>query len=124
MSITKINGDRAFSRGLVDYGVSAENPLNKQDNWSTLLGANKDLFEDYPSLRLQIPLEWLLIRFLTHYVRTNSVKLISGRGGEVLNTSNFEDYLGREIPDEAAEQILRIIFCSWIRVYPEENITL
>lgn len=124
LTITKINGDRAFSRDLVDYGVTAENPLNKQDNWSTLLGASKELFEDYTSLRLQIPLEWLLIRFLSHYVRTNSVKLLSGQGVEVLNTMNYLDYLGREISDEDAEQILRIIFCSWIRVYPEENITL
>jgi len=124
LSISKVNGDRAFVRDLVDFGVSGDNPLNSSDNWSTLLGVSKELFEDYPSYRLSIPLEWVLMRFLSHYVRTNSTHILSGKGGEVLYTNNFRDYLGREITDEDTEQILRIVFCSWVRVLPEENVTL
>ena len=122
--ITKANGKRAFDRELIDYFVEGENPLMQSDNWRTLLGSSRELSDDYQSYRLPIPLAWLLVRFLSHYVRTNSVHIISGPGGEVLTSSSFRDYLGRETADNEAEQTLGIILGSWVRVFPNETVTL
>ncbi|MCF6154676.1 MAG: hypothetical protein E3K36_05370 [Candidatus Brocadia sp.] len=85
---------------------------------------SEELYEDYPGFRQAIPLEWVLFRFLSHYVRTNSVHILAGTGGEVLTTTTFNDYLGRVITDNEAEQMLRVILMSWVRVFPSENITL
>lgn len=115
---------RAFDRYLWDHGVKGENPLNSSDSWRTRLGSSRELADDYASYRLPIPLEWILVRFLSHYVRTNSVHIISGPGGEVLKSTNLEDYLGSEISDDDVEQILRSVFGSWVRVFPNEYVTL
>lgn len=124
LSITQASDGRAFERILWDHFAEGRNVLNPKDTWRTRIGSSYELAEDYPSYKLSIPLEWLLIRFLTHHVRTNSVDIISGPGGEVLKSSNFKDYLGRETDDDEAEQSLRVILGSWIRAFPKEPITM
>jgi len=127
LSINKANGMRAFNRDLIDYSIYAENPLNPSDNWKALLGISAELYHNYKGYKISIPLEWLLIRFLTHHVRTNSIHIISGDGGEVLNTKNFKDFLGAEATDNETEKILKIVLGSlgsWVRVFPDENISL
>ena len=116
------NSDRAFNRGLIDFRVEGLNPLDPADNWRTLLGMSEELFADYPSFRLQIPLEWLLFRYLCHHVRTNSVHILSGPGGEVLKTTTFKDFLGDTIDDNQGEEILRTILSSWVRTIPQEAV--
>lgn len=109
LSISKTTTERAFYRNIIDFQVAAHNPLNNTDAWATLIGLSNDLSEDYPSYKQQVPLEWVLIRFLSHHVRTNSVHILSGRGGEVLLTASFRDYLGKEVADDDAEEVLRIV---------------
>lgn len=116
------NRGRAFDRSLIDYNVAAYNPLDSSDRWQTLLGMSFELSQDYPSYRFPIPLGWLLFRFLCHHVRTNSIDILSGSGGEVLTTTKFQYYLGNEIDDDKAEEILKIILTSWVRIFPEKNI--
>ncbi len=115
---------RAFERILLDYLVELCNPQNSQDKQRTRLGASRELADDYNSYRLQVPIEWLLVRFLSHYVRTNSIHILSGPGGEVLKSTNFKDFLGREDDDDNVENTLRMIIGSWVRVFPKEAITL
>jgi len=115
---------RAFDRILLDYLVELCNPQNPQDKQRTRLGASRELADDYNSYRLPVPIEWLLARFLSHYVRTNSIHILSGPGGEVLKSTNFKDFLGREDDDDNVENTLRMIFGSWVRVFPKEAITL
>ncbi|MDY6912300.1 MAG: hypothetical protein SVM79_08100, partial [Chloroflexota bacterium] len=124
LSVSSANGDRAFDRGLVDFHVEGRNPLSNSDMWRTLLGMSEELSWDYPSFKQSIPLKWLLFRFLYHHVRGNSIDVLSGSGGEVLATTTFRDYLGRETSDDSAEQILRVILVSWIRTFPEKPVTL
>ncbi len=124
VSVSKANGDRAFFRGLIDFRVTGVNPLNSSDSWETLIGMTDELSYDYPSFKQSIPLEWILFRFLSHYVRTNSVHILSSRGGEVLSTKTFKNYLGREIADIDAEKILHIVLGSWVRVFPDKSIAL
>jgi hypothetical protein len=124
LSITRAKGGRAFDRMLVDYVIEGQNPLTPSDTWQTLIGMSREFSDDYKSYRLPVPLEWLLIRFLTHYVRTNSVHIISGPGGEVLKTSNFEEYLGREISDAEVDETLGIILGSFVRTLPNQPLTL
>ena len=118
------NSSRAFNRDLIDFHVEGENPLSNTDKWKTLLGMSTELDEDYLAFRQAVPLKWVLFRFLSHYVRTNSVHILAGAGGEVITTTTFKDYLGRVITDNEAEQMLHIILRSWVRVFPEKNITL
>ena len=117
-----ITGGRAFNRGLIDFGVEGLNPLDSKDRWTTLLGMSEELSDDYPSFRLSIPLEWPLFRFLCHHVRTNSIHILSGPGGEVLKTTNFQDYIGNKTDDDRAEEILRTILSSWVRTIPQEKV--
>lgn len=124
LSAQRSTGGRAFERFLLDYLVELLNPQNLQDEQRTRLGASRELADDYPSYRLPVPIEWLLARFLSHYVRTNSVHILSGPGGEVLTSENFKDFLGREEEDDNVEQTLRMILGSWVRVFPKEEITL
>jgi len=124
LSIAQADGGRAFERYLWDHLVEGKNPLNLLDSWRTRLGSSRELSDDYPSYKLSVPLEWLLVRFLSHYVRTNSVHVLSGPGGEVLKSTNFEDYLGKQTDDDNVEQTLRMILSSWIRVLPGAEITL
>ena len=124
LSISKSDGQRAFSRDLIDFRVRGENTLAPEDNWRTLLGFIKELSLDELRISKIVPLEWVLFRFLTHHVRSNSVHLLSGKGGEVLTTKNFDNYTGHIVPDDDAEQMVRIILTSWVRVFPDKNIEL
>ena len=118
------NSDRAFKRGLIDLRVEGSNPLSGQDKWQTLLGMSEELFEDYPGFNIPIPLEWLLFRFLCHHVRSNSVHILRGPGGEVLKTTTFKGFLGSVFNDKQADEILRVVLSSWVRALPEEPVEL
>ncbi|MCX6262628.1 MAG: hypothetical protein NTY95_17650 [Bacteroidia bacterium] len=115
---------RAFDRCLIDYLVDGENPLLSSDSWRTRLGITRELSDDYNSFRLPIPKEWILFRFLCHFVRTNSVHILSGPGGEVLTTNNYRNYLGSTTTDDQAEDILRVILGCWVRIFPDRNLSL
>ena len=124
LAISESDGYRAFSRDLIDFWVKGENPLDPEDSWRTLLGFTLELSLDEPRISRIVPLEWVLFRFLAHHVRSNSVHLLSGKGGEVLTTRSFEDYSGQSVPDDAAEQMVRTILTSWVRVFPDKSIEL
>lgn len=124
VSSTRPNSGRAFDRGLVDLCVKGENPLSSFDKWRTSLGMSEELYKDYTGFGQTIPLEWVLFRFLSHHVRTNSVDILAGSGGEVLTEANFNDYLGKEVTDNEAEQMLRVILRSWVHVFSGKNIRL
>jgi len=115
---------RAFNRGLVDFMVEGLNPLDSADNWRTLLGMSEELYEDYPSFRLPIPLQWVLFRFLCHHVRTNYIDSLKGPGGEVLTTETFQNYIGVKTDDDQAEEILRTVLLSWVRTLPQQKVKL
>ena len=118
------NSDRAFNRGLVDYRVEGTNPLTPSDKWRTLLGMSEEIYHDYPGFRIQIPLEWILFRFLCHHVRANSIHVLKGPGGQVLMTTSFQTYLGSIIADEQADEMLRTVLISWVRAFPKEPLVL
>ncbi|MFH1296727.1 MAG: hypothetical protein ABIJ04_05575, partial [Bacteroidota bacterium] len=109
LSAQRSTEGRAVDRILLDYLVELRNPQNSLDEQRTRLGASRELADDYSSYRLPVPIEWLLVRFLSHYVRTNSVHILSGPGGEVLKSTNFKDYLGKQTDDDNLEQTLRMI---------------
>ena len=118
------NSVRAFQRGLVDFVVEGSNPLDPADKWSTFLGMSEELSWDYPNFKLNIHLEWILFRFLCHHVRTNSVHILSGQGGEVLKTTTYKDFLGNMVDDSQAEEILRTVLASWARTLPKKVVEL
>ena len=118
------NSERAFNRGLVDFRVEGINPLISSDQWRTLLGMSEELFHDYPGFRIQIPSEWILFRFLCHHVRSNSIHVLKGPGGQVLMTTSFRDYLGSNIADDQADEMLRMVFSSWVRAFPGKPVEL
>ena len=124
LSIQQATGGRAFDRMLVDYLAVLNNPQNPQDEQRTRLGTSREFADDYRGYRLPVPLEWLLARFLSHHVRTNSVHILSGPGGAVLTSENHADYLGKDAIDDEIEQPLRLILSSWVRVFPKEEVTL
>ena len=119
-----IDGGRAFDRLLVDYLVEGINPMSEVDTWRTLLGMSRELSDDYPSFREAVPVEWVLFRFLCHFVRTNSIHVLSGNNGQVLTSTSYKDYLGHEPVEEDADLMLRTIFGAWVRVLPDKNISL
>lgn len=118
------NSSRAFNRGLIDYSVEGVNPINTRDRWHTLVGISEELCADYAGFRLDIPLHWLLFRFLCHHVRTNSVHILSGPGGDVLTTTTFQNYVGDTPEANQAEDILRTVLSSWVRTLPEKEVKL
>lgn len=122
LSVSKLDTERAFLRDLIDFRVIGDNPLEPEDRWRTLVGYTEELSLDKPKLNKIVPFEWVLMRFLAHHVRSNSLHLLSGKGGEVLSTMNFDNYLGYDIDDESAEEMTRILLTSWIRVFPNVNI--
>ena len=124
LTVSRATGGRAFDRDLIDYIVNGINPLSASDKWTTRLGMSSELEEDFPSLKEDIPLEWILFRFLCHFVRTNSIRILSGNNGQVLTTTNYKDYLGHELPEKTADQMLRVVLGSWVRVFPEKSISL
>lgn len=120
----KAIGDRAFDRDLVDYHVEGKNPMSNGDTWRTQLGMTRELFHSYESFREEVPAEWLLFRFLFHFVRTNSIDVLSGKNGQVLTSNNYKDYIGKRQSEKKAEQILCTIFRAWVQFFPEKNISL
>ena len=50
-------GGRAFDRGLVDYLVEGRNPMSDADTWGTRLGMSRELSDDYPSFKEEVPIE-------------------------------------------------------------------
>ena len=124
LTTEKATGGRAFDRMLIDYLVEGTNPLSDSDTWRTRLGISRELSDDYPSFKEPVPLEWILFRFLCHFVRTNSIHVLSGNNGQVLTTTNYKDYLGHDLSEKEADQMLRIILGSWVRVFPENEISL
>jgi hypothetical protein len=118
------NSSRAFDRGLVDFRVEGVNPINPKDKWRTLLGMSEEVYADYPGYKLKVPLEWLLFRFLCHHLRTNSLHILSGPGGEVFKTTNLQSFLGNTIDDDQAEEVLRTVLTSWVRTVPQGKVEL
>jgi hypothetical protein len=124
LTVSKITGGRAFDRDLIDYNVEGTNPLSASDRWVTRLGMSSEIEEDFQSFKEDVPLHWVLFRFLCHFVRTNSIRNLSGFNGQVLTTTNYKDYLGHELPEKTADQMLRVVLGSWVRVFPEGSISL
>jgi hypothetical protein len=111
---------RAVNRNLIDYFIELKNPLDKSDSQKLLLGMTKALALGY---RERNPLEWLLCRLLCDYLKSNSVHLLDGNDGEVLGFNNYKKYLGQTATDEEIQEILRYLFDSWIRTFPEETLS-
>ena len=118
------NSSRAFNRGLIDYYVEGVNPINLHDKWQTVVGISEELGEDFAGFQINIPLQWILFRFLCHHVRTNSVHILSGPGGEVLTTKNFQNYVGDSPEANQAEVVLRSVLASWVKTLPGNEVRL
>jgi len=108
---------RAVARDLIDYLVEIRNPLDGPDLHKVLLGLTRGLAKGY---RGTIPLEWLLCRFLGDTVQSNSLELLSGKDGPVLEFKNYRKYIGQEISIRETREILVRIFQSWVRAFPKE----
>lgn len=124
LTAERIDGGRAFDRMLVDYVVEGTDPMAEVDTWRTRLGMSKELSDDYPSFKEAVPVEWVLFRFLCHFVRTNSVHVLSGNNGQVLTSTSYKDYLGHEPAERDADLMLRTIFGAWVRVLPDKTLSL
>jgi len=124
VSYKQFEGGRAFDRMLVDFGVEGHNPFEQKDNFRTRLGATEQLADDYSSFKESVPLQWLLARFLMHHVRSNSIDIISGPGGEVLTTKNYKYFLGTTVDDSKAEAILSAVLSVWTGYFPEKTVAL
>ena len=118
LSIEELKSKRASDRFLIDHKVRGVNFSDPLDAWMTSLAVSKEFLEDYGLYKLKIPLEWLLIRFLRHHVETDSVNLLSTDDGQVLTSSNFKEYVGREFASTEAEEILRTLIKSWAGAHP------
>ena len=118
------NIGRAFDRDLVDYLVKGINPQSNADTWNTRLGMSLELSMDYANRGEAVPVEWVLFRFLCHFVRTNSIRVLDGNNGQVLTSTSYKDYLGHEPAENDADQMLRVILGAWVRVFPEKTISL
>lgn len=124
MTAKRIDGGRAAYRMLVDYSVEGTNPMSDSDTWTTCLGMSRELSDDYPSFNEAVPIGWILFRFLCHFVRTNSIVVLSGNNGQVLTSISYKDYLGHEPAEKDADLMLRTILEAWVRVFPEKTISL
>ena len=124
LTAKRTDGGRAFDRMLVDYFVEGRNPMSDSDTWTTRLVMSRELFDDYPSFKEVVPIEWVIFRFLCHFVRTNSIHVLSGNSGQVLTSENYKDYLGHEPAEKDADLMLQTIFGAWVRVLPEKTISL
>lgn len=118
------NSDRGFLRGLVDFRVEGINPLNPTDKWRTLLGMSEELYADYPAFKIKEPLIWILIRFLCHHVRSNSIEVLKGPNGQLLLTGNVRDFLGSIGSDDIADDMLRTVLSSWARAASGNSVEL
>jgi hypothetical protein len=124
LTAKRADGGRAFDRMLVDYLVEGINPISDADTWRTRLGMSRELSDDYPSFKEAVPIEWVLFRFLCHFVRTNSIHVLSGNNGQILTSTSYKDYLGHEPAEKDADLMLRTIFVAWVRVLPGKTISL
>lgn len=124
LNTKRADGGRAFDRMLIDYLVEGINPMSGADTWRTHLGMSRELSDDYPSFKEAVPVEWVLFRFLCHFVRTNSIHILSGDNGQVLTSTSYKDYLGHEPEEKDVDLMLRTIFGAWVRVLPEKTISL
>jgi hypothetical protein len=121
LSVKPIKSKRAFERKLIDYRVHLTNPVDQNDSQDTLLGMTDFLHETY---RKEIPLEWLLSRFLVEYIRSDIFHLLGDVDGHVLDQTNYENYLGQKIiSNTQADKQLWTILDSWIRVFPKKEIS-
>jgi hypothetical protein len=111
---------RAMKRDLIDYFAEIKNPLESSDVRTVTLGISKSLVLGYRE-RIQLP--WLLGRFLCDHIRSNTLHLLDGEGGEVLTFKNYKKYLGQETSFQETRQILNSIMQSWIRTFPKENLS-
>jgi hypothetical protein len=118
LSIEEVNSKRASDRFLIDHRVRGVNFSDPFDAWMTSLAVSKEFLEDYGLYKLKMPLEWLLIRFLRHHAETDSLSLLSSDDGQVLTSSNFREYVGREFTSTEAEEILRTLIQSLARAHP------
>ena len=75
LSIEEQDSRRAFDRYLIDFHIMGENPVDGSDDFSTLVGMSRELYDDYPSFHIPIDLGWILIRFLSQHIQTNSLNL-------------------------------------------------
>jgi hypothetical protein len=119
LSIQKAESKRALDRFLFDYTVHGVSFTDPYDKWSTLLGVSREFCEDYTFYKLGVPLEWLLVRYLHHHLKANSLDLLAGDNGQVLNSSNFRTLLGREVDETEREKSLRVLLKSWVEVHPK-----
>jgi len=119
----RITGGRAFDRMLIDFIVDLQNPIESKDKATTYIGSSRELFDDFPSFKIDIPFEWILGRFLSFHVRHNSLNKISGRNGDVLKSTTFNSYLGiLDIEDKEIDKTIITLLSSWLRVFPDKNI--
>ena len=118
LNIEELNSKRASDRFLIDHTVRGINFSDPLDAWMTSLAVSREFLEDYGLYKLNIPLEWLLIRFLRHHLETDSLNLLSTDDGQVLTSSNFKEYLGREFASTEAEEIIWTLLESWAGVHP------
>ena len=112
--------ERAEERNLIDYRIEQENPLVQSDRFTMLLGVTKGFALGY---RNSIPLEFLLARFLCDHIRTNTVRLLDGKNGEVLTYKIHRKYLGVETPEAEIHKTLFDIFHSWLVAFPQEPLS-
>lgn len=121
LSITPTgNRGRAFTRDLLDYQVEGSNPLTSSDGWNTAVGMTRELFQDYPRMGIDIPIEWILSRFLYEFVRTNSHADLGGLGAPALGSANLPGHLGKVTDASQAESRLRKVLQSWARTFPQD----
>jgi len=111
---------RAMKRDLIDYFAEIKNPLESSDVRTVTLGISKSLVLGYRE-RIQLP--WLLGRFLCDHIRSKTLHLLDGEGGEVLTFKNYKKYLGQETSFQETRKILNSIMQSWIRTFPKENLS-
>ena len=57
-------------------------------------------------------------KVLNNHVKADSLDLLSGDRGQVLTSSNFRECLGHEISKIEAEELLRTLLRSWVKVHP------
>jgi hypothetical protein len=119
LSIEEVNSKRASDRFLIDHRVRGVNFSDPFDAWMTSLAVSKEFLEDYGLYKLKMPPEWLLIRFLRHHAETDSLSLLSSDDGQVLTSSNFREYVGREFTSTEAEEILRTLIQSLAGAHPK-----
>ena len=119
LSIQKAESKRALDRFLFDFTVQGVSFTDPYDKWRTLLGVSREFWEDYTFHKLGVPLEWLLVRFLSHHLKAKSLDSLSGDNGQVLNSSNFRTLLGLEVDDTEGEEPLRKLLKSWAEVHPK-----